>query len=45
MIEGVLGFTPGCADGSPPLNLTGGAAQAHRNQIITVGSGEKNAIP
>ena len=45
MIEGVLGFAPGSADGSPPLNLAGGAAQAHRNQIIALGSGEKNAIP
>jgi hypothetical protein len=45
MIEGVLGFAPGSADGSPPLNPPGGAAQAHRNQIIALGSGEENAIP
>jgi hypothetical protein len=39
------GCAPGSADGSPPLNLAGGAAQAHRNQIIALGSGEENAIP
>jgi len=44
VIEGVLGFAPGSAHGSPPLNLAGCSAQAHRNQIIALGSGEKNAI-
>jgi hypothetical protein len=45
MIKGVQGFTPGSAYGSPPLNLAGGAAQTHRNQIIALGSGEENALP
>src|SRR3982074_1814206 len=45
VIESVLRFAPGSADGSPPLNLAGGAAQAHRNQIIAAGSGNENAIP
>src|SRR4029077_2882350 len=44
VIEWVLGFAPGRADGSPPLNLPSGAAQAHRNQIIALGSGKENAI-
>ena len=44
LIEGVLRFAPGSADRSTPLNLAGGAAQAHRNQVIALGSGEKYAI-
>jgi hypothetical protein len=45
VIEGVLSFASGRADGLPPLNLAGGAAHAHRNQIIALGSGKENAIP
>jgi hypothetical protein len=45
VIEGVLGFVPARADRSPPLHLAVGAAQAYRDQIIALGSGEKNAIP
>ena len=45
VIERVLGCVPGGADGSPPLDLAGGTAQAHGNQVIALGSGEENAIP
>jgi hypothetical protein len=44
VIEGVLGFALGSADGSLPLNLAGGAAQTDRKQIIALGSGKENAI-
>src|SRR5207248_11801250 len=45
VIEGVLDFAPRSREGSPLLNLAGSAAQAHRNQIIALGSGQENAIP
>jgi hypothetical protein len=44
MIEGMLEFPLGGADGSPPLHLPGGAAQAYRDQVIALSTGEKNAI-
>ena len=45
VIESVLGFALGSADRSPPLNLAGDAAQAKRDQLVALGSGEKNAVP
>ena len=45
VIELVPGIAAGSAKGSPPLDLAGLAAEAHRDEIVVFGGGEEDAIP